>query len=466
MALLIPLSIPNFLPQTYGEEPSTQQVVVADRDAGTLFLVNAATGERDVFLTFADFFPHDVMFDSEGRLWVLEPNPSQQSLRQQASHLSIIHIDRSPLIAGTVWQGPSDPILGAQSETIRMVFDVNGDIILSDNAGIIWRIDPDTTAGSVLTDKIDPVAVALANDGDVLALGSDGSDEGIFRVNPATGAYSLLSPLAIQGYPDIAVASDGTILVATTLGEIIKVDPDTGDQSLFFSDPTDFGYMGIEVNEDDDIFVTRFGPDHLEETVLKIDGITAELTQIAIGPPFDELFDLAVVPAGVVLKATVADASNAATGQSLFAGGRTFYGEKFGTEAKILGREVDCAMVQLRKHGAPTGFAQIGFYDSDRNLVKQFGTIDVSTLGTGYFPYEFCLPSSDDGHVILENQIFAVTYSGGDPINRIDVRRNYIGAEVDYDGLASYHVNFDTSWHTYNKEGNSRDLLFKLTNMP
>jgi hypothetical protein len=163
-------------------------------------------------------------------------------------------------------------------------------------------------------------------------------------------------------------------------------------------------------------------------------------------------------------KGTIAEATNQATGQSVYAGARTFYGEKFGANAAVISSVVDCATVELRKHGSPTGMAEIGFYDSNMNLVKVFGTKDVSALTTGYKQYEFCLPISDAGHLIQETQILAVSYDAGDAINRIDVRRSNIGAGPDYDGLAAYHVNFDTSWHIYNTEGNSRDLLFKLTN--
>ena len=161
---------------------------------------------------------------------------------------------------------------------------------------------------------------------------------------------------------------------------------------------------------------------------------------------------------------TLADATNQATGQSMFADGRTFYGQQFSPDAAIIDKVVDCATVELRRHDAPPGNAEIGFYDSDMNLVKQFGTIDVSTLTTGYKAYEFCLPSTDSGHQIQENQILAVVYDGGDSINRIDVRRSNIGSGPDYDGLASYHVNYDTIWHIYNTDDKSRDLLFKLTN--
>lgn len=162
---------------------------------------------------------------------------------------------------------------------------------------------------------------------------------------------------------------------------------------------------------------------------------------------------------------TIADATNQATGQSMHSEGRTFYGEKFGSGAAVIGKVVDCATLELRKHGSPTDIAEIGFYDSNMSLVKQFGTLDVSTLATAYTAYEFCLPSADSGHLIEENQILAVTYNGGDPINRIDVRRSNVGAGPDYDGLAAYHVNYDGIWHIYNEEGNSRDLLFKLTHL-
>ena len=160
----------------------------------------------------------------------------------------------------------------------------------------------------------------------------------------------------------------------------------------------------------------------------------------------------------------IADATNQATGQSMFAGGRTFYGEQFNPEAAIVSKVVDCATVELRRHDAPTGMAEVGFYDSSMNLVKLFGTIDVSTLTTGYKQYEFCLPESDAGHQIQSDQILAVKYTSGDSVNRIDVRRSNIGSGPEYDGLAAYHVNFDTIWHIYNAEGNSRDLLFKLSN--
>ena len=160
----------------------------------------------------------------------------------------------------------------------------------------------------------------------------------------------------------------------------------------------------------------------------------------------------------------IADATSQATGQSMYNGGRTFYGQEFGSGAAIVTSIVDCATVEMRKHGSPTGMAEIGFYDSNMNLAKLFGTIDVSTFTTGYKAYEFCLPSSDSGHLILENQILAVSFNAGDPINRIDVRRSNTGSGPDYDGLASYHVNYDGKWYVYNAEGNSRDLLFKLTN--
>jgi hypothetical protein len=163
---------------------------------------------------------------------------------------------------------------------------------------------------------------------------------------------------------------------------------------------------------------------------------------------------------------TYADATNQATGQSMYADGRTFYGERFGPGAEIVGKVVDCVTVELRKHGSPTGNAQIGFYAislSDPNKIVldwKFGEIDVNTLTTGYKAYEFC---DDRSYIVRSDLMVGVKHLGGDPINRIDVRRSNTGAGPDYDGLAAYHVNLDSTWHNYNTEGNSRDLLFKLT---
>jgi hypothetical protein len=165
---------------------------------------------------------------------------------------------------------------------------------------------------------------------------------------------------------------------------------------------------------------------------------------------------------------TYADATNQATGQSMFAGGRVFYGEKFGPEAEVVGKVVDCVTVELRKHGSPAGLAQVGFYFiSDSNpsgvgLDRSFGTIDVSTLTTGYKAYQFC---EDAPYIVRSNMMVGVKYTGGDPINRIDVRRSNIGAGPDYDGDSAYHVNFDGTWHNYVCDcagKSSRDLLFKL----
>jgi hypothetical protein len=207
-------------------------------------------------------------------------------------------------------------------------------------------------------------------------------------------------------------------------------------------------------------FVRAGGQANSDIYVMDADG--TNLVQLTHSTTLQEFTNPSWQP--IVKTGTIADATNQATGQSVYQGARTFYGEKFGAGAEVISSVVDCATVELRKHGSPSGVAEIGFYDPEMNLIRQFGTKDVSTLTTGYKQYEFCLPTTSAGHLIVENQILAVAYDSGDALNRIDVRRSNTGAGPDYDGLASYHVNFDTSWHVYNAEGNSRDLLFKLTN--
>lgn len=159
---------------------------------------------------------------------------------------------------------------------------------------------------------------------------------------------------------------------------------------------------------------------------------------------------------------TIVDATNQATGQSMYAGGRTFYGEWFTDGTSAAFKTVDCATVELRKHGSPTGTAVIAFSAINGEVLKAFGTIDVSTLKTGYKQYEFCLPSTDEGHLIQPDQILAVRYSGGDPLNRIDVRRSNVGFGPDYEG--GFHIQQGTPGFPGLGLYFDRDLLFKLTN--
>ena len=165
---------------------------------------------------------------------------------------------------------------------------------------------------------------------------------------------------------------------------------------------------------------------------------------------------------------TIADAQNAATGQALYAGSITLYGQKFTNAAIADLQEIDCMSVSMRKGGSPTGTATIGIFDSSsRALLYTFGTKDVSTLTTSYVVSEYCNTGSDgylfDAASSTGTVVFAgVSYSGGDVNNSIDVRRSNTGSGPEYDGGASFHANYDGSWHNY--DSNSRDLLFKLTN--
>lgn len=179
----------------------------------------------------------------------------------------------------------------------------------------------------------------------------------------------------------------------------------------------------------------------------------------------DEPSEVRIFGAGSGFTGVIADASNDATGQSMYDGGRTFFGQQFDWQSDAILNIVDCATVKLRKHGSPTGSAEVGFYDTSMTLLRKFGSIDVGNLTTGYKAYEFCIPSSELGHLIFADHILAIKYDDGDAINRIDARRSNVGAGPDYDGLASHHLYFDGDWHIYDgKQGQSRDLLFKLTN--
>lgn len=133
-------------------------------------------------------------------------------------------------------------------------------LLVTDNLEGLFRIDPDTgnrmVVGEIETGTVYS-GVAVAADGtifvtDIQATGLIGSDGQIWRINPLSGAATLLSSnSAPAGGPQladprgIAVAPDGSLLVADPiadtggsgtgeLGALIRVDPVSGARTAVF----------------------------------------------------------------------------------------------------------------------------------------------------------------------------------------------------------------------------------------
>lgn len=81
--------------------------------------------------------------------------------------------------------------------------------------------------------------------------------------------------------------------------------------------------------------------------------------------------------------------------------------------------KISCITIDMAKVGSPTGTAIIGIISEDRQIVKSFGTIDVSTLLTTQARYMFCLPNHDYWIISLYDRagIFYSTGSVGNTVN-------------------------------------------------
>jgi hypothetical protein len=177
--------------------------------------------------------------------------------------------ERSVLSSNTA-QPDDDEFATAEGVAIapdRTIYVADSDAY--DGDGGVFRVNPDTgqrtmisnndspTVGTV-PDYQTPVAIAIDDDGDLLVAErmSEGDDEGaVIRVDPDTGTRSLISSndAPVQDDDDlfanpagIVVAPDDDIFVSRGVfsspgfGAIQRVDPVTGERSLFSSFATPY----------------------------------------------------------------------------------------------------------------------------------------------------------------------------------------------------------------------------------
>jgi streptogramin lyase len=120
----------------------------------------------------------------------------------------------------------------------------NGTIYVSDSDNGVIRVDPDTGAqtvaapGEVLGGVGQLAGLSFGPDGNLylgVGLDADTGLPGVTRLDPITGVATPVSftNQFIIAPTGIAVADDGTIFVADSQNGIIRVDPVTGNQSVF-----------------------------------------------------------------------------------------------------------------------------------------------------------------------------------------------------------------------------------------
>jgi sugar lactone lactonase YvrE len=155
--------------------------------------------------------------------------------------------------------------------------------------------------------------VALAPDGSLVAIDlgefSQAADGRVLRIDPTDGSSTPLSSGGLLHNPfGIAIDEDGTIFVTnqddTGAGQVVRVDPDSGAQSIVASNPL-VGPWGIAFLPDGDLVVAdaayngafrgalvRIDPDDGEQTPLFLENLNG---------PIDNATGVTVDAAGEVL---------------------------------------------------------------------------------------------------------------------------------------------------------------------
>lgn len=160
------------------------------------------------------------------------------------------------------------------------------------------RADPATGEVAPVT----PVGVrtlALAPDGAVWGTGLNAEADRLFRIDPATGARTLISAGGLFRSPiDLALQADGGVLVADQeANALIRVDPITGTQRVVSSGGM-FSYLtGVAVEPGGTILVSDAGLGALPGALLRVDPATGAQTVLLGG--LDTPVDVDVVPAVV-----------------------------------------------------------------------------------------------------------------------------------------------------------------------
>ena len=135
--------------------------------------------------------------------------------------------------------------------------------------------------------------------------------------------------------------------------------------------------------------------------------------------------------------------TTATGGYSTFSG-RPIHAEYVTSSSQLVGDKIDTITLRLSRLGSPTGFAEIGVFNSDLSVKKLFGTKDVSTISLGYSDYTFALGPTDL-YTIQSGDRIGIKYTGGDTTNIVKTMRDGDSADP-FDGVNSYRVYYITSW--------------------
>jgi streptogramin lyase len=255
--------------------------------------VNPTSGEQTVVTRAGDLNrPRQMVIDADGDLLVtnetpgsivrVDPETGAQAVVSACANLSYVRgiaLDAigDPIVAGHLLVRV-DPHGGAQTVLVPrldgmagIAVDGRGRLIVTNEIlNSVVRLDPvaetQTTIASFSCGPMDvPQGLAVELNGDLVVssnLSEElGGDRGLLRVDPETGDQSLVSEEGTyRPAYEIAVEANGNLLF-TSLTAIIRVDSETGVQTIVSADGYLLGPRGIAVEADGNILVgTLQGP--------------------------------------------------------------------------------------------------------------------------------------------------------------------------------------------------------------
>jgi hypothetical protein len=255
---------------------SNGDLLVADQNAfgglGGVIRVDPATGARTTVSEntappggpgFVD--PFGITTEANGNILVSDQNAF-------SGPGGVIRVDPATGTRTTLSENSAPPGGPTFDAPFGIAREASGTILVADAAafgggGGIIRVDPVTGARTTVSENqapagaptfSDPFGVAVEANGNILVAdgGSGSGTGGVIRVNPTTGARTLVSNNASPpGGPSfgtpigLGVASNGDILVADagafTGGGVIRVDPVTGVRTTVSENATPAGGPGF-----------------------------------------------------------------------------------------------------------------------------------------------------------------------------------------------------------------------------
>ena len=274
---------------------SPGDIIVAGSCTSQFIRVDPVTGAQSVVLTSA-YQPYGLTFAEDGDILF-----TTQSLDGGA----IIRVD---LATGTETVIASGGEL-ARGQILGIAVAPDGQIIVAVPGGelppAIVRVDPLTGAQTVLAEGYFngqvSIFLAVAPDGTIYFTTSTGiPTASIWRITP-DGELSLVSTGGlIQSTGGIAIASDGTLIVADYDSDaILRIDPATGEQSIISQGNLLQGQIGLALEADGDIVVADSGWQGGGPEVIRVDPLTGTQSLVTSGGSLGACFaNLAVFPGG------------------------------------------------------------------------------------------------------------------------------------------------------------------------